>query len=54
MTLPSTLVRELRRRRRHELRISQRALAARIGIGNSTLSRRERRKDKPSIDGFCA
>ncbi len=53
MTMPSTLVHELRRRRQR-LRLSQRALAARIIVHKTSLQRWEIRKAEPRLDSFCA
>ncbi len=53
MTLPSTLVHELRGRRQR-LGLSQRGLAARIIVDKTSLQRWERRKTEPRLDSFCA
>ncbi len=53
MTLPSTLVHELRVRRQR-LGLSQRALAARIGVDFRALQRWEARHNTPGLDSACA
>ncbi len=53
MTLPSTLVHELRRRRQR-LGLSQRGLAMRVGVHNRSLQRWEGRKTEPRLDSICA
>ncbi len=53
MTVPSTLVGELRQRRQR-LGLSQRGLAMRVGVHKTSLQHWERRKMEPRLDSFCA